>query len=319
MIIGEKISLLRKRNGWSQEELADKMNVSRQSVSKWESAASIPDMNRILEMSRIFDVSCDYLLKDEIELEPNAAAEQVANGLTLEQANMFISDKIYYGRRTAVATLLCTLAPTLLVFLAGLSQPPVQLMSEEAAGGGGLIILFLMVAFAVMIFIKDDNILRPYKYIMQGRFELNYGVAGVVTERKLHSENRISTLQSVAVFMCIMCPVPLIAAAALGASDFILIMLVVLLLLLVSAAVFIFIVTDGESSAYNMLLRDEKYNPEEIRKNRRSVKFNKFYWLLLVAIYLIVSFLTKRWDLSWIVFAAGGIFGAAVSHLLKED
>ena len=66
MIIGEKISLLRKRNGWSQEELADKMNVSRQSVSKWESAASIPDMNRILEMSRIFDVSCDYLLKDEI-------------------------------------------------------------------------------------------------------------------------------------------------------------------------------------------------------------------------------------------------------------
>lgn len=99
MIIGEKISLLRRKNGWSQEDLADKMDVSRQSVSKWESAASIPDMNRILEMSRIFDVSCDYLLKDEIELDPPAAEEHVTNGLTLEQANMFMRDKIYHGKK----------------------------------------------------------------------------------------------------------------------------------------------------------------------------------------------------------------------------
>ena len=66
MILAEKIMEERKKNGWSQEDLADKLGVSRQSVSKWESAQSIPDLNRILEMSRLFNVSTDYLLKDEL-------------------------------------------------------------------------------------------------------------------------------------------------------------------------------------------------------------------------------------------------------------
>lgn len=58
----------RKQNGWFQEELA--MNISRQSVSKWESGASIPDLDKIIRLSQIFDVSTDYLLKDELEEEP---------------------------------------------------------------------------------------------------------------------------------------------------------------------------------------------------------------------------------------------------------
>ena len=67
MILAEKITALRKKNGWSQEELAMQLNVSRQSVSKWESAASIPDLDRILQLSRLFGVTTDYLLKDDAE------------------------------------------------------------------------------------------------------------------------------------------------------------------------------------------------------------------------------------------------------------
>ena len=61
MILAEKITKLRKRNGWSQEELAMKLNISRQSVSKWESAASIPDLDKVIKLSAIFGVSTDYL------------------------------------------------------------------------------------------------------------------------------------------------------------------------------------------------------------------------------------------------------------------
>lgn len=68
MILADKIIDLRKKAGWSQEELAQQLGVSRQSVSKWEGAQSIPDIDKILQMSRIFGVSTDYLLKDEIEL-----------------------------------------------------------------------------------------------------------------------------------------------------------------------------------------------------------------------------------------------------------
>ena len=70
MILAEKITELRKKNGWSQEELAEQLDVSRQSISKWESAQSTPDMNRILKMSDIFGVSTDYLLKDEMVMLP---------------------------------------------------------------------------------------------------------------------------------------------------------------------------------------------------------------------------------------------------------
>ena len=67
MILADKIINERKKNGWSQEELADMLDVSRQSVSKWEGAQSVPDLNKILKLAEIFGVSTDYLLKDEME------------------------------------------------------------------------------------------------------------------------------------------------------------------------------------------------------------------------------------------------------------
>ena len=66
MILADKITELRKKAGWSQEELAAQLGVSRQSVSKWEGAQSVPDMEKILQLSNLFGVSTDYLLKDEI-------------------------------------------------------------------------------------------------------------------------------------------------------------------------------------------------------------------------------------------------------------
>ena len=74
MILADKIMNERKRNGWSQEELADKLGVSRQSVSKWESAQSVPDLNRIIKLAEIFGVTTDYLLKEELE---NSFEQQV--------------------------------------------------------------------------------------------------------------------------------------------------------------------------------------------------------------------------------------------------
>ena len=69
MILADKIILLRRRKGWSQEELAERLGVTRQSISKWEGAQSAPELDKILKMSEVFGVSCDFLLKDELEPE----------------------------------------------------------------------------------------------------------------------------------------------------------------------------------------------------------------------------------------------------------
>ena len=67
MTFGEKLLELRKKNNFSQEELAEKLGVSRQAVSRWESGETMPDSPNLLQISKIFSVSADYLLRDEIE------------------------------------------------------------------------------------------------------------------------------------------------------------------------------------------------------------------------------------------------------------
>lgn len=62
MSLSKKIYELRKSNGMSQEVLAEKINVSRQSISKWESGETVPEIDRIIELSKVFGVSTDYLL-----------------------------------------------------------------------------------------------------------------------------------------------------------------------------------------------------------------------------------------------------------------
>lgn len=67
MKIGEKIGICRKKAGLSQEELANRLELSRQAVSRWETGAAVPDTEKVIQLSRIFQVSTDYLLLDEIE------------------------------------------------------------------------------------------------------------------------------------------------------------------------------------------------------------------------------------------------------------
>ena len=75
MKINEKIYNLRKKSGWSQDELADKLSVSRQSVSKWETGDSVPEPTKLLALAKIFSVTTDYLLDDSKEeyVPPQAA------------------------------------------------------------------------------------------------------------------------------------------------------------------------------------------------------------------------------------------------------
>ena len=76
MTFSEKISALRKQKGWSQEELAEKLMVTRQAVSKWESAQSMPDLDKLVQLSEALGVSTDYLLMGS---EPSK--EEVKNDL----------------------------------------------------------------------------------------------------------------------------------------------------------------------------------------------------------------------------------------------
>ena len=69
MKFSEKIQILRKRNGYSQEDLADICNVSRQAISKWESNLTFPEVEKIILLSEIFHTTVDVLVKEKFELD----------------------------------------------------------------------------------------------------------------------------------------------------------------------------------------------------------------------------------------------------------
>ena len=141
MIFADKLIDLRKKNGWSQEELAEKLNVSRQAVSKWEGAQSVPDMSRIIQLSELFGVSTDYLLKDNLEqAEPVQGSDEgsTARTVSMEEANAFLAVKEENSRRVALAVMLCILSPVALILLGGAQAFGLLDWSEELAGGIGL-------------------------------------------------------------------------------------------------------------------------------------------------------------------------------------
>ena len=85
MIIGAKIAACRKRAGMSQEKLANELNISRQAVSRWETGEAVPDTEKVIQLSRIFHVTTDYLLLD-IDEAPQSAAPTENNRETEQRA-----------------------------------------------------------------------------------------------------------------------------------------------------------------------------------------------------------------------------------------
>ena len=85
MTIGAKIAACRKRAGMSQEKLANELNISRQAVSRWETGEAVPDTEKVIQLSRIFHVTTDYLLLD-IDEAPQSAAPAENNRETEQRA-----------------------------------------------------------------------------------------------------------------------------------------------------------------------------------------------------------------------------------------
>lgn len=101
MDLSEKILTLRKAKGLTQEELAEKLNVSRQSVSKWESAQAVPELDKIVAMSAVFDATTDYLLKsseiEDLSVKTEMLEKQQEQMLVREQRQKKIRMCVLYG------------------------------------------------------------------------------------------------------------------------------------------------------------------------------------------------------------------------------
>ena len=320
MILAEKIIALRKKNDWSQEDLAEKLNVSRQSISKWESTASLPDMNRILEMSRVFGVTTDYLLKDELDDTVYTDQEEPAiPRVTVEEANAFLSACAVYARQLAFCVTLCILSPVPMLALVGFSQMRRPALPENLAGGAGVVLLLILVACAVAGFILTGNRMKRYEYLKSGAFETDYGVSGIVGEQARAYEPRYNVSVVTGVVLCILCCVPLIIAGVLGAPDSVCVLLTALLLMIVAGGVYLLVSAGTVHGSFEQLLRQGDFDPSEQERTHKSRRFGGFFWPSVTAAYLCASFLSGRWDISWVVWPVAALIFAGICALLDKE
>lgn len=318
MILADKIIRLRKKNGWSQEELADRMHVSRQAVSKWEAAQTTPDLEKVLQLSKLFGVTTDYLLKDDLDTEEftDDSADRICKLVSMEDANQYIAHRKWASGRIALATVLCILSPICLFLLGGASEMPEVRMSDSFLVFCGLAVLFVMVAIAVAVFIYVGFKHSPYEFLEKENFELAYGVSGMVRERQKTFRNTYIKGNIIATCLCILSPIVLLLGA-FTANSLLTVVFLCALLLIVGLAVGIFVAVGVQWASMERLLREGEFAPKEKAESKLSSVIANVYWPLATAIYLVWSFLSGNWHITWVLWPVAGILYGALMGVVK--
>ena len=324
MILADKIIRLRKKLGWSQEELAEKMNVSRQSVSKWEGANSIPDLNKIILLSQIFDVSTDFLLKDENEQfeAVNEAKELGINHISLEQATEYVEHKIAMTNVVTKGVILCVCSAMPLFFFMAMAETNRFGMTGDIAAAMGIISVLILVAVGVSFFIKSNQYQDEISAIEDEPFELAYGVHSVFYEKRKQFRPTYNRRLSVAIFCFIVSFVPLLCVSIFSFEQDIVFLMIDVLLFIIAIGLCIILPVSARYDAYSNVLNETVKETETTKRAKRAEKLAEFYWPLLTAIYLGWSFWTMAWGVTWIVWPVGAVlFGALVGlmELLNKD
>jgi len=322
MNLAKKIIGLRKQKGWSQEELASRLDVSRQSVSKWESGVSTPDMHKILHLSDVFNVTTDYLLKEELaEEHANLDEDELdlikPKTIDTKEAKAFLTTSLLASKMIGLGIVLCMMGAVSVIFFSGTADIQVILGSKETQLAIGLVGLFVLVAIAVVLFIFASNKMNEYKYLSTSVLSLERRFKDELKEDYKAYTKKYNKRMALSVAVLILAVVPLIVSALYDADDYTLIMFVALLITLAAGSVYVLVQSSLVMDGYKTLLNksNERYKSSEIQNEIES--YETIFWVLVVAVYLGWSFYTMRWDITWIVWPVAGVLSAVIPEIIK--
>ncbi len=329
MILADKIINLRKKAGWSQEELAGRLGVTRQSVSKWEGAQSVPDIEKIVQLSRLFSVTTDYLLKDELE-EPESvvmsdAIRQADPEIpyrqgTMEEASTYMKLERENAPKKALATFLWVSSPIILILLASMSEYARFGINENAAAAIGLCVLILFVAIGVVIYTTCSDKEKAYAFLEKEPIETEYGVTGLAKERQKEFQPLYTRNKIIGTVLCIFSIIPIFVVMGLDAADIVYCAAVCFMLFVIAIACLFFVYAGTINASMQKLLEEEEYTRENKARSGIFSAVSTCYWLLVTAIFLFVCFgpygnAQPRYY--WVIWAIAGVLYGAVTAVLK--
>ena len=303
MSFAENLQFLRKQKEITQEQMAEMLDVSRQSVSKWESAQSYPEMEKLLLICRLFHCNMDTLMQGD--LSKAFAKDSYGYDRQKDRFSKWISAEIG----------IIILGVSAMLFLTGAG------MSEEFAS----VIFFLMLIVAVMIIVVMG--------MQMERFRQKHPVIeDFYTEEEKDQAYRKFTVRVAVGVGIILVGLLLVMTgeAVLGEIDIATPSVWIrqsdhfingLFLLLVAIGVTILVYAGLQKEKYNVENYNKEGNPSPERKKRNALtaKLCGCIMMLATCVYLFWSFMTANWEITWIVYPIAGIFCGIAAVALGGD
>lgn len=316
MIFADKLIGLRKKEGWSQEDLAEKLGVSRQAISKWESAQSLPDLNKLLNLSDIFGVSTDYLLKDEFEISSETLTDigQSFVSVGIELSNEFLNENAKQAFYIALSILLCIVSPTPLILLFAGGETGWLLLSTQKSSYIGAIILFLIVGLAVALFVFAKIKMSRFKYLIKEPLDTAHDVKGMVLEQMKLYEARHTQQLVLGIGLCAVSCIPLFLASLVDDGGGVTYIGVCVFFWLIAVGIFNIIKTSYIWSGFYTLL--EEATDARSEKTYHG-KISGIFWSLVAVFYLLFIFFTRHWSLTWLIWLVAGIIYGMILLIRK--
>lgn len=301
MSFAENLQFLRKEKNITQEQLAEQLEVSRQSVSKWESGASFPEMEKILQICSMFHCKMDTLMQGDVSIE------------FAQDVHGYDKFKNQFSRAVTLGVGLIIFGFSLVCLLNGIG------IAEDISN----VVFFALLIIAVMIFIvmgmQDTRFREKYPQIKDFyteeekeqayrkftvRIALGIGIILIGVLLVLAADSRLVSLAAK-------------AGNVVQADDFV----NGIFLLLVTAAVCLLVYGGMQKEKYNIAGYNREGNPSPERKRRDELigKINACIMLAATGGFLVFSFFTGKWQWTWLFFAVGGLLCAIVKVVISKD
>ena len=301
MGFSENLQNLRKIKNMSQEQLAEKLDVSRQAVSKWESGNGYPETEKIITICEIFDCSMDNLLKGKITADTTGEKKKYES----------LQNKFSKGISLGVGIIL--LGTTILLYFAGLSAMAGTSELEEQYGIIGVTILLFCVLIALPFFITLGIQEENYK-------KKNPKLSNIYSEEELENFNKkfivgiatgVSLILFGTIFLIFLYGMKMVSEEST--------IPVVILMAFVSIAVPILSYFRIQKDKYDIEKYNEKNSEEGKKREETSGKICGVIMLIATAIFLSLGFIFNLWKICWVVFPIGGILCGIVSTILEKE
>ncbi len=292
MNFGENLQILRKIKNYSQEDLADKLQVSRQAVSKWESGTGFPETEKLISICDLFDCSMDELVKGKISIDSNSEKEEY---------DSFMNK---FGKNISIAITLILIGTILLLTIIGFN---------ENNNMYGIVVLLILVVFSVPIFIVNGLEMENFK-------SKHPKLSNFYSEEEIDNYNKkFAIMISLSISIILIGVVVFMLLIALKAFSEDSIFPVSILMCFITVAVPIIVNAGIQKDKYDI----KKYNKENSLYSKNEFdKVGKYCGVIMIIatiIYLLISFIFNLWAISWIVFPVGGMLCGIVSILLKKE